>query len=74
MIERSNAKNRIINISKVYLAKEQLGRIVCSLFGGEANDGSGCNARFYDSSRGRRHRDGCSSVREEGFGSDITVA
>lgn len=62
MRERSNAKNRIINISKVYLAKEQLGRIMCSFLGGEANDGSGCNARFYDCSRGRRHRDDSSFV------------
>ena len=35
---RSNAKNRIIKISKVFLAKEQLGRIMCFLFGGQVAD------------------------------------
>ena len=40
MRERSNAKNRSIKIPKVFLAKEQLGRIMCSLFCGEEVDDS----------------------------------
>ena len=40
MRERSAAKNRIIEIFKVFLGKEQVGRIMCSLFGGEVADDS----------------------------------
>ena len=38
--ERSAAKSRIIKISKVFLGKEQVGRIMCSLSGGEVADDS----------------------------------
>ena len=38
--ERSAAKNRTIKIAKVFLAKEQVGRIMCFLFGGEVADDS----------------------------------